>query len=329
MMPAFVREYSLPASPREVYEFFLDVGNMEKVWPPDYRMKLIGRENNVYKVRFRLLGQVWETSFRIIEEGGYRQRHETLDFPFGKLWHLIEVRPSDGGSIVHENVELRSRLPLAFRFLRRAWDYREAAIKRSFGVDATASYADPLRIGLLEGTLVSVAATLAAVVLAIASPPVESPEGLLALLVSWLLLWFFPHDLAHLAVGYLAGVRFSHYYIGLSNIVRLGILPRALKLAPLALGIRIDRERTRATPPGYAAMYAAGPLASMLSPLLVPASILFREPSSLIGIFFLAISLANIGFTSYFSPKAGCFAKASRALRGGVAGARAAAQQAY
>ncbi len=314
-MPTFTRRYSLPATPRAVHEFFLDVGNMEKVWPPDLGMRVVERSDGLIKVRFRLLGQQWTASFRIIEEGGYRQRHETLDFPFGELRHSIDVAPTEGGSVVTEEVELRSRLPFAFRFFLRVWDYREAMIKRSFGLDAEAVYRDPLKISLPVGTAVSVAGVAAAVALALAVASDDTLAGFLGRLASWVLLWFFPHDLAHLAVGALVGVRFSHYYLGLSNIVRLGILPRPLRLAPLALGIKIDRERTRASPAGYAAMYAAGPLASMLAPLLVPVVILASEPANTIGLFFLIISLANIVFTSYFSPKAGCFAKASRSLR--------------
>jgi hypothetical protein len=62
-------------------------------------------------------------------------------------------------------------------------------------------------------------------------------------------------------------------------------------------------------------MYAAGPIASMLFPLTVPLTILAQNPSSLAGLILLAASLANIAFTSYFSPKAGCLAKAAKALQ--------------
>lgn len=323
-MTLFKRRYYLPATPREVHDFFLDVRNMERVWPPELGMKVVERMDSVFRVRFRLLGQIWTASFRIIEEPEYRQRHETLDFPFGVLRHSIEIAPSEGGSIVSEYVELRSRIPFASRFLARVWDYREAMIKRSFGLDAQAIYRDPTRIGLLAGTAISMGAVAAAVALTLAPTQYDSLIGFLTRLASWLLLWFFTHDLAHLAVGALVGVKFSHYYLGLSNVVRLGILPRALRLAPLALGIRIDRERTRASPRGYAAMYAAGPLASMFTPLLVPAAMLLDQPTSTAGLLFLAASLANIAFTSYFSPKAGCFAKASKALRRARSGSRGA-----
>jgi hypothetical protein len=308
-------EYVLPAKPEEVYGYFLNADNMSEAWPPEMRMRIISREGNLFTVKFNYLGQQYTATFKIEELGGLRQYHETLDFPFGALRHWITVEPHDSGSKLTEVMELRSPNPLAGPIFRRILRYREQAIKHHFGAAPKPVFKDPLKIGLVAGTVASILPTILAYVLLFIPPPPFPGGRFILALISWALLWFFTHDLAHLFVGMLAGIRFSHYYIGLSNIVRLGIIPKPLKTLPAALGIKIDRERSRATPRGYAAMYAAGPIASMLFPLTVPLIILAQTPSSLAGLILLAASLANIAFTSYFSPKAGCLAKAAKALR--------------
>jgi hypothetical protein len=143
------------------------------------------------------------------------------------------------------------------------------------------------------------------------------PVDYIAKLAAWFLLWFFTHDLAHFAVGALTGVRFSHYYVGLSNLYRSRLVPRQIKRFIVALGIKIDREKTKAGRLGYFAMFVAGPLASMISPFLVP---LHLFASGRVGVFtflLLALSVANVAFTVPFSTSVGCIAKGLRALRKG------------
>lgn len=308
-------EYILPAKPEQVYSYFLNVENMSSAWPPEMRMRVVSIEGNIFTVRFTYLGQQYSARFRVEERGGLQQYHETLDFPFGELRHWITVEPHGEGSKLTEVMELHASNPLAGPIFKRILRYREEAIKHHFGAGPKPVFKDPLKIGLGAGTLLSVLlSTLAYFLLFI--PPLPFPGGrFIQALVAWALLWFFTHDLAHLFVGRLVGVRFSHYYIGLSNVVRLGLVPKPLKTLVAALGIKIDRERSSASPRGYAAMYAAGPVASMLFPLTVPVILLLKNPSSLAGLVLLAASLANIAFTSYFSPKAGCLGKASRVLR--------------
>jgi hypothetical protein len=308
-------EYILTAKPEEVYGYFLNVENMGEAWPPEMGMRVISRVGNIYTVKFTYLGQRYTARFRVEERGNLQQYHETLDFPFGVLRHWITVEPYGDGSKLTEVMELRTPNPLAGPIFRRILRYRWEAVKHHFGAGPKPVFKDPLRIGLASGTLTCVLLTvLAYVLLSIPPLPVFGGRFILAL-VSWALLWFSTHDLAHLLVGSLTGIRFSHYYIGLSNIVRLGIIPKPLKTLAPALGIKIDRERSRASPRGYAAMYAAGPVASMALPLTVPIILLLSNISSLAGLVLLAASIANIAFTSYFSPKAGCFGKALRALR--------------
>ncbi|MDW8360579.1 MAG: hypothetical protein RMK31_08385 [Candidatus Caldarchaeum sp.] len=308
--------YELPASPSEVYAFFRNVENMGKVWPEEMMMKLEKAEGNVYTVSFRFLGQKFSTAFRVEDQPSLKQYHETLDFPFGSLRHSIEVQQSGSAARVVENLELNSSNPLAGYFFKKILDYRHQAIKHSFGVAEKPVYRDPFRISLAAGNILSIVGVAAAYMLLFFVPPFFPGSRLLVGIVAFLLLWFLTHDLGHYVVGRLAGVRFSNYYIGLSNIVRLGIIPKQLKTLPIALGIKIDRRLSKASPKGYAAMYAAGPVASMAFPLTVPILILLRNPASVAGLLLLVFAAANIVFTSIFSPKAGCFAKASKALRG-------------
>lgn len=307
-------EYVLPAGPDVVYGFFRNTENMGKVWPAELGMRVVSREGDVYTVGFRLLGQFFTARFRIQELPGLKQHHETLDFPFGRLEHTISVEPSDSGSLVVEEMMLRSRNPFAGRFFRKILQYRAQAIKHSFGVAEKPVYRDPFRISLAAGSLMSVAGTVAAYALLFLQPFSFTGGRFIAGIIAFMLLWFFTHDIAHYVVGRIVGIRFSNYYIGLSNIVRLAVIPKPFRTLPIALGLKIDRQASRATPRGYAAMYTAGPLASMLTPLTVPLTMLSTNPSSIAGLLLLAFAAANIIFTAVFSPKAGCLAKARKAI---------------
>ncbi|MCS6784862.1 MAG: hypothetical protein NZ581_06680 [Candidatus Caldarchaeum sp.] len=308
-------EYEVPVTTGEAYGFFRNVENMGKVWPAEMRMKLVSVEGNIYTVSFWFLGQPYTTKFKIEDQPGMKQYHETLDFPFGNLRHSIEIAPSGIGSKVVENLELSSGNPLAGYFFRKILDYRHQAIKHSLGAGEKPVYKDPFKISTAAGNLISLVGSAAAYALILLTPPLFPGSRLIVGVVAFALLWFFTHDLAHFVVGRIAGIRFSNYYIGLSNIVRLPILPKQFKTLPIALGIKIDRQASKATPRGYAAMYAAGPLASMLFPLTIPIIILNNNPASTAGLLLLLFAVANIIFTSIFSPKAGCFAKAAKALR--------------
>jgi len=309
-------EYNLPADPGAVYNYFLNVENISTAWPSEMQMRFLRREGDLYYVRFRFLGQSFEACFKIQELGDLRMYHETVDFPFGSLRHWITVeRAGEGGSLLKEVLELNSWNPFAAPIFGRVLQYRRQAILHAFGVGPPPVYRDPLKLSIAAGSLLSIMGTGAAFALLLVSPPSFAGARLLFGLISFMLLWFFTHDLAHYVVGSVVGVRFSAYYIGLSNIVRLNILPKALMTFPIALGIKIDREGSRASPKGFAAMYLSGPMASMLLPLTVPAAILTANPSSLAGLLLLALAVANIAFTAYFSPKKGCIAKALKALK--------------
>ena len=176
--------------------------------------------------------------------------------------------------------------------------------------------AGKFRISLLLGTVFCIIALAAGIFLMMNLPLANDSLVLIMGLLSWILLWFFTHDLAHLVIGSITGIRFSYYYVGRSDIVKLkGFVPNSIKAAIIVLGLKIDRINSKASNAGFATMYVAGPLASMLTPFFVPLVILLRDSRSLAGLILLIVSLVNLGFTSRFSPKVGCIAKAKRRLR--------------
>ncbi|MEM4304319.1 MAG: hypothetical protein QXQ70_10600 [Candidatus Caldarchaeum sp.] len=315
MLWKFVSTYELPASPGDVYSFFCNVENMTYVMPAEMGMKLVSVEGDVYTVSFNYLGQRHMMRFRTRNVQGLKQFHETLDFPFGRLQHTITVEGRESMSHVVEYMELKSRNPFAGYLFKKVLEYRQQAIKHRFGVGEKPVYRDPLKVSTFVGNAISIAGVAAAygLLFVCVVPPIGG--RLLIGLISFILLWFFTHDLTHFMIGKAVGIRFGHYYIGLSNIVHLKIVPKTFKTLAIALGIKIDRERSRASPHGYAAMYTAGPLASMLTPLTVPLIMLSRNPSDTSGLILLAFAAANIIFTAIFSPRAGCFAKARNALQ--------------
>ena len=153
------------------------------------------------------------------------------------------------------------------RVVENIIEYRNAVVRQHFGeLNEIAVYRNAFKVSLTTGTFLSIlpvitCLTVSGFVLAKDSLLLDLIVGV----VSWLCLWFFTHDLLHLAAGLLVGVRFSNYYLGISNTYRLDWIPKRLKLMIIALGIRIDRS-TQVTGRRAAAMYIAGPLASMLVP---------------------------------------------------------------
>jgi len=171
------------------------------------------------------------------------------------------------------------------------------------------------RINLLAGTVLCIIALLLSVFLLASLPFGNNTVALICGLLGWFLLWFFTHDLAHFVAGIVVGIRFQYYYLGRSDIIKLkGIVPDSLEQMLIVLGLKIDRDKSRAGKTGFAAMYLAGPLASMLTPFAVPI-ILLKDSVNVAGLLLLTISIINLVFTLWFSPKVGCIYKAKKALK--------------
>lgn len=138
----------------------------------------------------------------------------------------------------------------------------------------------------------------------------------MALLFSWICFWYFSHCLAHFVTGKLLGIRFLHYYIGRSSLVKLKlpIITPLLDLIPV-LGIKIDKlSLINASRYAKSITYASGAIASMTSPL-IPAvyALIYTELS--IALIIMVLTLGNILFTAYLSPKVGDLHRAKKALQ--------------
>ena len=316
-------EYEVRRPLPEVKAFFSDVSNLERVWPKDYALKVIEGPHRVvkgarYLVRGRLLGQPVLLPFTVLEEDETASHHVLEDVLGGKLEHFQRLEPRDGSTKVVEEfrLEINSLLaPAAKVVLGRALEYRVEAIRALLEGGRLPEFRDPLRISIAAGTALSVLAIAVAAFLTVWAFP--RPVDYIAKLAAWFLLWFFTHDLSHLAVGTLTGVRFSHYYVGLSNLYRSRLVPRQIKTFIVALGIKIDRGKSKAGRLGYFAMFVSGPLASMISPFLVPLHLLVAGRVGAFAFLLLALSVANVAFTIPFSSSVGCIAKGLRALRRG------------
>jgi len=129
-------------------------------------------------------------------------------------------------------------------------------------------------------------------------------------------LWYFPHSLAHLAVGSILGVKFRYFYIASSSLTRLDnpILKRLGGAMP-TVGVKINRRGFEETSPRRrASMFVSGTLVSLLLPLLSVYTSL-QAGERLLAFSAAALIAGNTAFTLYFSPKVGDISRALNALK--------------
>ena len=143
-------ELWLPQSPDEVFPFFADAANLERLTPPSLRFQILTPppiEMAVgtlidYRIRMRGIPMrwqseitVWEPPYRFVDEqrrGPYRLWvHEHIFIPQGGT-------PQDGGTLARDIVQyavlggaIVQRLLVASE-LRRIFDYRNAALREYF-----------------------------------------------------------------------------------------------------------------------------------------------------------------------------------------------------
>jgi len=162
------------------------------------------------------------------------------------------------------------------------------------------------RLSLAQGASLCVVGLLIGLTLLVASPRIRLfPVNVLFLLVAWFCLWFFSHDLSHHIIGRIFGVGFRYYFLGRSTITRLSlpIASNLLRMVPV-LGLKIDKSSLKSASPNKArAMYASGAISSMFLPwLVIPTGFLVGLP---VGILLTILTIANVVFTLYFSPRVG------------------------
>ena len=159
---------------------------------------------------------------------------------------------------------------------------------------------------IVTGNLISVCMLILATIVAEKAYLLTQPLRMIVLLICWFAMLYFSHCLSHYIVGRLLGIEFRYYFLSKSMLAKAGI-PVISKLfsAKLFLTLKLAEK-----PKGWRgfAMFIAGPLASMLSPLLIVAIAYGYDARS--AELLLALTIFNAIFTGYFSTKHGCIRKA-------------------
>ncbi|HLI46698.1 MAG TPA: hypothetical protein VKU94_05835 [Geobacterales bacterium] len=303
---------------KDIFNFFLDPNNIVKVYPSDLKPE-IKKHNGDYKVKLLLFGQRMNFTLKIIGIKEHEEIVDELKGPFVKSWrNYHRFKEVNEDIVIEDEIEFETVLDgLGDRFARKyveeIIEYRNRSLLKLFNNIGEPSFKDPFKMQVNKGTLLLSFLTLFAIILLLfitGNPVIDFLIGL----VSWILLWYSTHDLAHFLLGRALGIRFKYYYLGLSNLYLISWIPERIRMLAFTFGIKIDRENTKATKERYALMFLAGPLASMLTPF-IPSIFLYFVSSSLIGLILIVFSIANLIFTSYFSPRYGCINKVLRSLK--------------
>jgi len=171
-----------------------------------------------------------------------------------------------------------------------------------------------VKIPVAAGALIGLAGTILGFYLVfIATNFAIHTVKFIVLLISWACFIFFPHCLAHLVVGTFSGIRFAHYSLAKSGMTKLNLGPlKALSPFAVVLSIRIDKNSlSKASRGSRAAMFYSGALASMILPFIPAFASLGRIPVELSAIL-LAVSVANLVFDLYYSPRVGDISRARK-----------------
>jgi ligand-binding SRPBCC domain-containing protein len=141
------REQFLPSPPAEVFPFFSDARNLERITPPLLRFEVVTggeiemRPGALIQYRLRLHGLPVDWLTRIEEwQSGLRSVDAQLSGPY-RLWHhthSFEAR--DGGTLMTDTVRYalpawplgELARPLVKRDLARIFDFRAGAVGAHF-----------------------------------------------------------------------------------------------------------------------------------------------------------------------------------------------------
>ena len=140
-------ELWLPQSPDEVFPFFADASNLERLTPPSLRFRIltpppIKMEVGTlidYRIRMRGIPMRWQSEITVWDPP-HRFSDEQRRGPY-RLWvHEHRFTPQGGGTLARDIVQyavlggaIVQRLFVASE-LRRIFDYRNAALKEYFAV---------------------------------------------------------------------------------------------------------------------------------------------------------------------------------------------------
>jgi hypothetical protein len=175
------------------------------------------------------------------------------------------------------------------------------------------------RLSILAGNTLQIAGIAAAYLAFVAARSTHSkPVVIVAMVSSWVLLYFFCHGIAHWAVGRLLGIRFAFYTVGGTG--NPEAYPAGLRWVFEHLpffGVQTEKtSMQKASPMAKAVMWSAGVTSSAIVPTLgalcawrsgVPAS----KPFLIFAVIWAMATLA-----SNWTSRTGDYSKARRALAG-------------
>ncbi len=129
-----------------------------------------------------------------------------------------------------------------------------------------------LMLSIPLGNAIQIGGLISALSLVLRAPRHRAPRGTLALLAGWLLAYFSGHAIAHWSLGRLGGIHFLAY--GLHGTTHPEWYPPGVRWVFVHLPFLSARtnpaSRRAARPAMRAAMYAAGPLSTMLTSIAIP-----------------------------------------------------------
>ena len=139
-------ELWLPQAPEEVFPFFADAANLERLTPPSLRFQILTPlpiEMSVgalidYRIRLRGIPMRWQSEITLWEPP-YRFIDEQRRGPY-RLWvHEHTFTPQDGGTLAKDIVHyavvggaIVQRVFVASE-LKRIFEFRNAALRDYFG----------------------------------------------------------------------------------------------------------------------------------------------------------------------------------------------------
>lgn len=141
----FQSETWLPLPPEELFPFFADAGNLERITPPWLHFKVLTptpvsmREGSIidYKLRVRGLPLRWRTRIKVWEPP-HRFVDEQLHGPYRQWIHEHTFEPRNGGTICRDMI--RYAVPMDFPMHRwfvrpdieRIFQFRAHALQSKF-----------------------------------------------------------------------------------------------------------------------------------------------------------------------------------------------------
>jgi hypothetical protein len=175
------------------------------------------------------------------------------------------------------------------------------------------------RLSILAGNMLQIAGiAVASLSLATARASQSKPVAVTAMIVAWVLLYFFCHGVAHWSVGRLVGIRFAFYTIGGTGNPQA--YPAGMRWVFEHLpffGVQTEKaSMLAASPSAKAIMWSAGVTSSAVVPTLAALCAWQGGVAGSKPFLIFAVIWAMATLASNWTSRTGDYSKARRALGG-------------